>query len=198
MKNKKIITLLSLLVSVLIHSLIFSIPAYLYYIKYGKINKNSYINMENKIFSIETTMLPDIKDIGDKTSIKKTLNKQEYAEKKEEDGDNKSSSLSLTSIEEADSEMLVIYDYIKRKIQENKKYPYQAKKDKIEGVVEIQFLIDKNGFLKDANIINSSGYKILDEEALATIKRAQPYPAIPDRFNTDNTQLQLKMIYKIE
>jgi protein TonB len=45
--------------------------------------------------------------------------------------------------------------------------------------VDIQFVMSRNGRLRSAWILASSGYAALDREAIATIQRAQPLPAIP-------------------
>ncbi len=196
MKNKKPIALIALIISVFIHGLIFSVPAYLYYMKYIKTDNNTSQTLE-PIFTIEASILPDIKKIGDKSIIKGVSEKSKEV-KKEEIGKDINNSEITTDGDEADSEMLVLYDFIKRKIQENKKYPYEAKQKNIEGIVEMQFAIDKCGLLKDISVIKSSGYQILDDEALSTVKRASPYPVIPERLKTDNLKLQVRLIYKIE
>lgn len=197
MKNKKIISIIAFIVSIFIHSLVFSVPAYLYYLKHGRIVREKTQDL-NKFLTVDASLIPDIKIIGNKTVVKKSENqKQEYKKAQETLGATYSSKL-MQADDTADSEMLVIYDYIKRKIQENKKYPWQAKKENIEGIVEMQFSISGDGQLKDVNIIKSSGYSILDEEAVATIKRSAPYPEIKNRLNTDNLQLQVRLIYKIE
>ncbi len=197
MKNKKIAGLIAFLLSLFIHSMIFSVPAYLYYIKYGKSEKSVEQN-SGKVFTIDASIIPDIKVIGSKTAVKKDFKEEKENLKTQEIGVAEKKLNSVYSDDALDSEMLVIYDYIKRKIQENKKYPYQAKKERIEGVVEMQFSIAGDGVLKNVNIVRSSGHIVLDEEALATIQRAAPYPAIKDRLNTDNLQLSVKLIYKIE
>lgn len=196
MHNKKIISLVALIISLFIHSVILSVPAYLYFIQSGKA-KNNIFN-QNHCSPIEASVLPNIKIIGDKSIVKKTANKKNKTEKIKEIGDERKNPGATAGVEETDCEMLVFYDYIKRKIQENKKYPYPAKKENIEGIVEMQFSINECGLLKDVAVIHSSGYKILDEEAVATIKRASPYPAIPKKLNTNFLQLQVKLIYKID
>jgi len=200
MKNKKTISFIALIISIFAHSIIFSVPAYFYYVQQNK-SKNSNNTAEtnaNQIYTIEASMLPDIKLIGNKSVVKNIKSETKEILKKEEIGDNESKSGVDSLYDEPDSEMLVIYDYIKRKIQENKRYPYQAKKEHIEGVVELQFTIDKNGFLKNVNIIKTSGYKILDDEALATINRSAPYPSISDKINIERLDLQVKLIFKID
>ncbi|MCX8092864.1 MAG: energy transducer TonB [Candidatus Goldbacteria bacterium] len=197
MKSKKIVSLIAFIISLFMHGLIFSVPAYIYYIKYLKSDKVILQNFE-PIHTVDAELLPDIKLIGNKSIIKKNSAEKKEKVKNQMIGISENNSYTSQEGVITDSEMLIIYDYIKRKIQENKKYPYQARKENIEGVVEIQFSISGDGMLKNINIIKSSGFTILDEEAIATIKRAAPYPEIKNRLNINNLQLQVKLIYKIE
>lgn len=57
-------------------------------------------------------------------------------------------------------------------IEAVKEYPRQARRMRIQGVVMIEFLWKEEQSLAYAKVIKSSGYKILDENALATIKKA--------------------------
>jgi protein TonB len=43
----------------------------------------------------------------------------------------------------------------------------------------LQFTIDRDGHLLDSRIARSSCYDDLDEEGLATVRRANPYPPFP-------------------
>lgn len=63
-----------------------------------------------------------------------------------------------------------------------KHYPPEARKAHIEGVVMVHFAIDAGGNLLSCEISKSSGRPILDIEALALIRRAQPLPALPPGF----------------
>ncbi len=54
-------------------------------------------------------------------------------------------------------------------IAKNIRYPEEAEKSKIQGIVEVQFLIQKNGEISDVKIIRSV-HPLLDEEALRIIK----------------------------
>lgn len=63
-----------------------------------------------------------------------------------------------------------------------KQYPREARKAQIEGVVLVHFIMDREGRLLSSEIHKSSGRPILDREALATVQRAQPLPAIPSTF----------------
>ena len=60
-----------------------------------------------------------------------------------------------------------------------RRYPIDARRDRIGGTVLLHFVLDRDGRVADAWIAESSGSAALDNEALAAISRAQPLPAIP-------------------
>jgi len=66
---------------------------------------------------------------------------------------------------------------IRSRIERAKRYPVMARKMNMEGDSYVRFAIDSGGQPKDISLKTSSGYPVLDEEALATIRRAAPYPA---------------------
>ena len=65
-----------------------------------------------------------------------------------------------------------------------KQYPRAARQARIEGVVMLHFMMDADGKVQASEIAKSSGRPVLDAEALALIKRAQPLPALPADFPT--------------
>ena len=65
---------------------------------------------------------------------------------------------------------------ILRKIQRAKHYPALARARAWQGIVEVEFLINPSGNLEKLSVIQSSGFPVLDEEALATVRRAVPLP----------------------
>lgn len=65
-------------------------------------------------------------------------------------------------------------------IERRKRYPAAARAANATGSVRLSISIDRNGQLRGARVTGGSGHKILDEEALATARRAAPYPAPPD------------------
>ena len=42
-----------------------------------------------------------------------------------------------------------------------------------------RFVIDREGRLLEQRVVKSSGYRLLDEEAAAIVRRAAPMPPIP-------------------
>ena len=63
-----------------------------------------------------------------------------------------------------------------------KRYPPIAKKQRQQGIATIRFIVNKDGNVLSAQLIKSSGVAILDREALALIKRAQPLPKPPNEL----------------
>jgi protein TonB len=64
-------------------------------------------------------------------------------------------------------------------LEHNKCYPTEASARGEHGTSLVAFSIDRDGHLLSSRIVKSSGYAALDAEALALVKRAQPYPAPP-------------------
>jgi len=73
-------------------------------------------------------------------------------------------------------------------IERNKAYPPAAHSHGEKGVVRLAFTIDRQGRVMSSQVIRSSGYPALDQETMATVRRAQPFPPPPadlpgEKFN---------------
>jgi protein TonB len=66
------------------------------------------------------------------------------------------------------------------KIKKGKRYPRLARDRGIEGAVLLEFVLASDGKLVDIRVLHSSGFAILDREALQTIRRAAPFPKLPE------------------
>lgn len=67
-------------------------------------------------------------------------------------------------------------------IERFRRYPPEARAAAHEGVVRVQFVMDRNGNVTEAWVEQSSGSAFLDREAVAAVLRAQPLPAPPDNW----------------
>lgn len=61
-----------------------------------------------------------------------------------------------------------------------KRYPQEAMADHDEGVPTVTFTMDRLGHVLSVRLNKSSGHPLLDAEAVALPKRAQPLPVPPD------------------
>jgi protein TonB len=67
-------------------------------------------------------------------------------------------------------------------IEKNKRYPEAARPRREQGTAQVSFALDRKGMVGNARVIQSSGSSALDEEAVALLKRAEPFPAPPATF----------------
>jgi len=99
---------------------------------------------------------------------------------------------------EPDKEAMLRYqDMVKRKIQEARKYPSWAKQQEYEGIVDVVFRVLSNGSVDGIQIVTSSGFNILDREALATINRASPFLPIPKDVARKDLKMEVAIVFKL-
>lgn len=65
-------------------------------------------------------------------------------------------------------------------VQRFRRYPQEAARAGTKGAVKVSITIDRSGRLSAARIGKTSGHAVLDNEAIATARRAAPYPRPPD------------------
>ncbi len=67
---------------------------------------------------------------------------------------------------------------IRRQIEQKKVYPDAARREGLQGIVELRFRIAEDGSVEAVEILRSSGFGILDDVSQQTIRRAAPYPLV--------------------
>jgi TonB family protein len=83
---------------------------------------------------------------------------------------------------------IFLADLIKR-INSNKSYPHTARRRSVEGTVEVEFIIQADGNVKDIKLI--SGKRVFKESVLQAIKRSFP-------VNTDGVSFNFPKKFKIK
>jgi protein TonB len=71
--------------------------------------------------------------------------------------------------------------YIKNLITRHLSYPAVARRLKWEGIAVVAFSILDNGRVENIKIVSSSGYQLLDNNVIDTVRRSQPFPKPPVR-----------------
>ncbi len=69
------------------------------------------------------------------------------------------------------------FSYITSIISKNTRYPPFAEEMEISGTVILEFVVSKEGVVNSVAIVKSSGYAILDNDAIRTIKISSPFPS---------------------
>ncbi len=94
--------------------------------------------------------------------------------------------------------MLRYQDMVKQRIEEARRYPLWAKRQGIEGAARLSFMVLPNGLSRDVAIIRSSGFEILDDEAVATIKRAGPFPLFPKEISCSSIHIETSIVFTLK
>jgi protein TonB len=71
------------------------------------------------------------------------------------------------------------YRRIGAQIERHKGFPTAAAARNQKGIVQLAFTIDRQGRLVASRIVQSSGFAALDQETIATVRRAEPFPLPP-------------------
>ena len=79
-----------------------------------------------------------------------------------------------------------------------KQYPRVAIDNNWEGRVDVRLAIDANGGIASLSIKTSSGYKILDQQALQMIRKAKPSATIPPALRGRSFTLDLPVLFSLK
>jgi protein TonB len=82
-------------------------------------------------------------------------------------------------------------------LEHNKRFPQEARSRREQGVAQLAFSIDREGHVLSSRIVTSSGSVALDEETLALVQRAQPFPAPPPEVSGSEIKFTVPVRYGI-
>jgi protein TonB len=83
-------------------------------------------------------------------------------------------------------------------IAKYKQYPKIAQMRGWQGTIIADLEIDSKGSVISVKIKKSSTYEVLDNEALEMIKKASPFPALPDHLRGKNFNVLVPISFKLE
>lgn len=86
---------------------------------------------------------------------------------------------------------------VRKKIEEKRRYPPWARRNGWQGKVVLNFVIRSDGYLNGVEVVESSGYQLLDESAKEAIQRATPFPPLPMK-EKKSLKLRIPIIFKLE
>jgi periplasmic protein TonB len=74
-----------------------------------------------------------------------------------------------------------------------KRFPPEARGQ--SGAAKVAFTIDRSGNLISETLIESTGFPLLDAEAIAVVRRAQPFPPPPLEVREVRPQFELPIVF---
>jgi len=97
-----------------------------------------------------------------------------------------------------DKELMLRYqDMVKQRIEAARRYPLWARKHGVEGTAYINFTVLSGGQSCDIVLIHPSGSGILDQEALSTVKRASPFPPVPQGMGVSSVKMEVAIVFSL-
>lgn len=90
------------------------------------------------------------------------------------------------------------YDAWQRKIERigNMYYPEEAKRRNLSGSLIMEVIINLDGSVRDIIVLRSSGRKLLDDAALAIVRRAAPFAPLPAEMRKDTDVLSITRTWR--
>ena len=101
----------------------------------------------------------------------------------------------LTPLNAPEIQYISYFASIKRKIELVWQYPYEAAAAGIQGELSLDFVIARSGAVNSITLVRSSGSKILDDEAIRSIRKAAPFDPIPAQYKIASLLIRGRFIY---
>jgi protein TonB len=91
-------------------------------------------------------------------------------------------------------------EVIKQQIQEeqNKIYPNSAKRLNQMGKVQVNFVISKDGQIKNIRIVKDSNFQRLNEAAIEILTKLNKFEPIPEKLTKNSWELTVPIVYQIK
>lgn len=84
-----------------------------------------------------------------------------------------------------------------KKIDSGKEYPKMALKLEQQGKVEVEFSIQSDGKVEDIHIRKGSGFRLLDDAAVEAIRKASPFPPIPESLKQQKISASITLLFTL-
>jgi TonB family protein len=85
---------------------------------------------------------------------------------------------------------------VRDRLEQAKHYPWLARIQGQEGTVRVQFVIDATGEAREIRLLESSRSKILDQEAVETVRRVGRFAHFPVSWNK-TIQVQVPLVFQL-
>ena len=184
MPSKKIL-LLSIIVSLLAHGLLISAT--------GLLDKQLYKLAQDAFFTVNLSETKELLPKPTRNDIKTSPLPTEPPAEVTESFDSEEETIALDS---GDEKFAPYLKNIKQKIENIWTYPHEAFTRKNEGVSTVAFTVDSRGRLVKSEIIQSSGYDVLDQGTIKVIKAAAPYAPFPPEIHLSRLHIQATFRYR--
>ncbi len=192
-----------LAVSVLIHAVLLCIPVATSISPKETLPKNKLFAVELLTREPESNTIP-IKDLdaappalpAKKAPIQKRKTEPKTAPAKSPPDQPREATVSLDRLNEGDLQYRTYLGHLRSKISAVWEYPPVAREKGLNGVVTVRFTIARNGSIKALTVKKNSPHKLLDVEALRTVRTAAPFMSFPTEFSIEKLNVSVSFVYE--
>lgn len=86
---------------------------------------------------------------------------------------------------------------LRRKVGGNARYPEYAKRTRQQGAVDVVFAVRENGEVEGVELSGSSGFIVLDMEALRNVRESAPFGPVPGSVAGSPLTVRLTLNYEL-
>ncbi len=84
-----------------------------------------------------------------------------------------------------------------QKVNRQKRYPRREQEERIEGEATVRLTVNRDGALVQADLLQASPQAGFNREALASVRRANPFPEFPEEVTRDALTFDLRVQFKL-
>ena len=87
---------------------------------------------------------------------------------------------------------------VRARILQHRKYPALSRRRGHEGVTQVRFTLAASGTLMGGvQMLNSSGYTVLDQQAQKCVQAAAPFPAFPEELHKSSLTVVVPITFRL-
>jgi len=101
------------------------------------------------------------------------------------------------NLDSREPRFLTYLSRVKRRIERTWTYPHDALALGLGGDLVLVFTLNKSGTLTDLDLLRSSGFPILDEEAVRAVKAAAPFDPFPAELGDEPWNISAAFHYNL-
>jgi protein TonB len=87
---------------------------------------------------------------------------------------------------------------LSREFAKHKQYPRVAQMRGWQGTAKVELQIDASGTVTAVNIVESSGFEVLDKQTIESVRKALPLPPIPEELRSKEFTIVVPMKFSLQ
>jgi TonB family protein len=84
-----------------------------------------------------------------------------------------------------------------QKVNRQKRYPLREKEERLEGEAVVRLTVSRDGSLTQADLLQASPHTGFNREAMASVRRAAPFPEFPEEVQRAALTFDVRVYFKL-